>query len=295
MSLPPRAVIVHRRTEFDELMARHGTRGQAAFFLESRGRTLDEVQARHDATRAARTAVDAGVPEHWRRGTIERADLSRFAFGPEDVVIVVGPDGLVANVAKYLTGQPVIGVDPEPGRNAGVLVTHAPAAVAALLRDPAALAGHRACTMVQATVDDGLTLRALNELYLGHPSHQSARYRIELPSGRGERHSSSGVLVGTGIGASGWCRSVWRERGGAVPLPEPEDPRLCWFAREAWPSPATGVELTEGALEPDQALTIVAESELVVFGDGLESDALHVSWGQRVTVGRAPATLRLVR
>ena len=33
MTLAPRAVLVHRRTEFQELLARHGTRGQAAFFL----------------------------------------------------------------------------------------------------------------------------------------------------------------------------------------------------------------------------------------------------------------------
>jgi len=51
--LPPRVVIVHRRTEFTALLARHGTRGQAAFFLASRGRDLAEVEARHDRVEAA--------------------------------------------------------------------------------------------------------------------------------------------------------------------------------------------------------------------------------------------------
>ena len=46
-------------------------------------------------------------------------------FGPEDVIIAVGQDGLVANVAKYLDGQPVVGVNPDPQRNPGVLVRHA--------------------------------------------------------------------------------------------------------------------------------------------------------------------------
>ena len=39
---------------------------------------------------------------------------------------MVGQDVLVANVAKYLSGQPVIGVNPEPERNSGVLVPRPP-------------------------------------------------------------------------------------------------------------------------------------------------------------------------
>ena len=43
MSLAPRAVLVHRRTELDELLQRHGSRGQAAFYLRTRGRDIAEV------------------------------------------------------------------------------------------------------------------------------------------------------------------------------------------------------------------------------------------------------------
>src|SRR4051812_33222665 len=117
MSLAPRVVVVFRRTELDELIARHGTRGQAAFFLSTRGRHIDEVQARHDATHDALRLVTGSIPIDWRRGMIERADLSAFLFAADDLVVVVGQDGLVANVAKYLDGQPVLGVNPEPDRN----------------------------------------------------------------------------------------------------------------------------------------------------------------------------------
>jgi hypothetical protein len=122
MSLTPRVVVIHRRTELEELIARHGTRQQAAFFLRTRGRDLEEVEARHAAQHDALTVVAGAIPLDWRRGRVERGDLARFIFGPEDLVVAVGQDGLVANVAKYLDGQAVIGVNPEPGRNAGVLV-----------------------------------------------------------------------------------------------------------------------------------------------------------------------------
>ncbi len=298
MTLLPRVVVVTRRSELDELVAHHGTRRQAAWFLDQRDRDIDEVDERHQALeRAVRTSLGA-IPLDWRRATVERADLDRFAFAPEDVVLVVGQDGLVANVAKYLDGQPVIGVDPEPGRNPGVLVAHRATAVADLLGPAVARLGTGPVgggrTMVEAVTDDGLHLSALNEVYIGQPNHQSARY-VLAADGRTERQSSSGLLVGTGTGSTGWCRSVAEERRSPLVLPGPGDDRLCWFVREAWPSPATGTTLTEGELAAGEALVVSAESDqLVVFGDGIEHDALRLTWGQRVTVRVADRRLNLV-
>ncbi|MEV4598009.1 hypothetical protein AB0K15_11440 [Amycolatopsis sp. NPDC049253] len=284
MSLAPRAVVVHRRTELDELLARHGTLGQAEFFLATRGRSLDDVVAQDAALRRALTAVSAAIPLDWRRGSVERADLSRFLFTPEDVVLVVGQDGLVANVAKYLTGQPVVGITPgEPG----VLVRHPAAATADLLRSTDSVESR---TMVELTADDGQKLLALNEIYLGHPSHQTARYRLGP-----ERQASSGLLVGTGTGATGWCRSVWQERHSPLRLPAVDERRLVWFVREAWPSPTTGTSLTEGELTTS-ALTVDVESDhLTAFGDGLENDAVTVTRGQSVTFAPATRAFHLVR
>ncbi len=297
MSLGPRAVVVHRTTELEELVARHGTRQQVAFFLRSRGRDLDAVEGRHRAHHDALDRILGAIPVDWRRGVIERADLARFVFGPEDVIVAVGQDGLVANVAKYLDGQPVIGINPEPGYNRGVLVCHQPAAIGDLLAAavvPAAQPRFETRTMVAACSDDGQELVALNEIYVGHPSHQSARYRIFTPNGHDERQSSSGILVGTGTGATGWCRSVWLERHSTLRLPEPEERALCWFVREAWPSPATGTELTEGTLGPGEQLTVAVESDLVVFGDGIESDRISLTWGQRITLSVTGRRLRLL-
>jgi hypothetical protein len=295
-TLAPRVVLVSRPSELDELLGRHGTRAAAGFFLRQRGRDLDQVATRHEALRAALTTAGAGIPASWRRGHVDRDDLPRFLFGPEDIVVAVGQDGLVANVAKYLDGQPVIGVDPEPGRNAGVLVRHAADATADLLRAAAAgTAEARSLTMVSAALDDGQELIGLNEVYIGHPTHQSSRYVIGTSDGRRERHSSSGVVIGTGTGATGWCASISRQRSDSPPLPEPQEPALCWFVREAWPSPATGVSLTSGQLGADESLEITSEGErAVVFADGVETDHLTLAWGQRVTVSVSTRRLHLV-
>jgi hypothetical protein len=291
-------VIVHRRTELTELLDRHGTRGQAAFFLQTRGRRLEDIEARHRAVTAAMASVSSAVPGEWRRSSIERAELPRFSFDPGDVVVVVGQDGLVANVAQYLNGQPVIGINPEPDLNPGVLVRHSPATAGALIAAVTGLSGAEAdaLSMVQADTDDGQQLLALNEIYLGHASHQTARYGLIPPAGSVEQQASSGVIVGTGTGATGWCRSAWLERHSTIALPSPADRRLTWFVREAWPSPATGTACTEGELLPGESLVLtVSSDQLVLFGDGMESDAIGLSAGQSVTIGLARRTLRLVR
>src|SRR5215218_10427304 len=213
----PRAVLVGRPTEYAELLARHGTREQARFFLHARDRTLEEVEGRHRALEAARASVLAAIPPEWRRASVLRPELDRFLFEPDDVVVVLGQDGLVANVAKYLDGQPVIGLNLEPG----VLVPHRPEAAADLLADVAAgRAALQYRTMAAARLDDGQALLALNEVFVGHASHQSARYALRVGD-RAERQSSSGVIVATGTGATGWAASIHRERHSPLRLPQP--------------------------------------------------------------------------
>jgi hypothetical protein len=283
----PRVVVIHRRTEYDELVARHGTRGQAAFFLSTRGQDLAAVEGRHDLTEAALRTVSAGIPAEWARAVVERNDLSRFVFRPEDVIVVVGQDGLVANLAKYAARQPVIGIDPLPGTNAGVLVPHRPEATQRLL---AAVSTGTAPTlertMVQASTDDGQSLVALNEIYLGASTHQSARYTIRVAD-QAERQSSSGLIVGTGTGSTGWCRSLQQIQGRDLTLPGPADRALAWFVREPWPSPSTGATMTHGTVGEEPVQVHVESDTLVAFGDGVEDDRLTLSWGQHVTVAIA--------
>ena len=293
----PRIVVVTRASAYDELLAQHGTRAQARFFLATRGQQLDELLERHERFEAARHAVHAALPTSWRQATVGRADLHRFVFEARDIVVAIGQDGLVANAAKYLDGQAVIGVDPEPGRNAGVLVRHRPADIAALLQAAARESARvEARTMVEVRLDDGQRLIALNELFIGHPRHQSARYRIQWAD-RSERHSSSGVVVSTGTGATGWARSIVRERAaaGLLELPAPSEARVAFFVREAWPSPSTGVELTAGVVGDGEALELISElDEGVIFGDGIEEDHLAFRWGLRAQIRVAERRLHLV-
>jgi NAD kinase len=290
----PRVVVITRATELQELVARHGTREQARFFLRTHGRELGPLEDRQRAFEAAHEHLLAAIPADWRRSRVSRADLDRFLFEPDDLVVVLGQDGLVANVAKYLDGQHVVGFDPEPGRNEGVLVRHAPEAASTVFQ--AWHAGRMSIeerVMVAARAGQR-TLLALNEIFVGHASHQSARYTLTVGK-MAERQSSSGLIVASGTGATGWARSIHRERAASFELPAPTAAELAWFVREAWPSRWTQADLTAGRLAREQELVCTCEMDGgVVFGDGIEGDRLLLSHGESVRIACAPRRLRLV-
>jgi hypothetical protein len=294
--LAPRVVVASRPTEWDQLLARHATAAQAGFFLETRSFDDSGVRRRDAGQEDALSLVSSAIPTAWRRARIDRSEFAGFLFEPEDIVVAVGQDGLVPNIAKYLDGQPVIGINPDPGRHEGALVRFPVESIGAALE--AVHAGRAVMedrTMAEAALDDGRKLLALNEVFVGHRSHQSARYGLQA-SGRHERQSSSGVIVSTGTGATGWARSISNDRGNSLPLPGSTERTLIWFVREAWPSVASGASLTSGLLEERSELLIVSEMDEggVAFGDGIEQDWIPLSFGQELRVRVSSRVLRLV-
>ena len=290
----PRAVFVTRETDYELLIARHATRDQARFFLETRGQAIADVEDRHRRFGETLRVARACVPADWRQTLVHRSDFDRFLFGPEDVVIAVGQDGLVANIAKYLDGQPVLGVNPAPDLYDGVLVRIEVGALAALL--PASVNGDAPSerrTMVEARLDNGETLRALNEIFVGHRSHQSARYRIAV-DGREEPQSSSGLIVASGTGATGWARSIMEATATHIAL-DPQEHAVAYFVREPFPSISTATTVRAGKLV-SAGLTVTSRMNDggTVFADGIEQDHIGFDWGRQITIAAAEQSLLLV-
>jgi hypothetical protein len=228
--------------------------------------------------------------------------VPNFVFGAEDGVVVLGQDGLVANTLKYLDGQRVVAINPDPARWDGVLL---PFTINDLPRIMAEETKHqrpvKLVTMAEATLNTGQTLHAVNDFFIGQRTHVSARYQISV-DGEVERQSSSGIIVSTGLGSTGWLKSVyagWATAtrcllgGDVAPVGDgsfPWDARyLHYFVREPYPSRTTQARLVIGKIAEGGQMRVISEmpDNGVVFSDGIEADYLEFNSGTEATIGVA--------
>ncbi|MBK9033723.1 MAG: NAD(+)/NADH kinase [Myxococcales bacterium] len=300
-------VVVTRKTRLAQLLERWGSRGQARYAIERTGGDFADYQREDDTYRGALATIDRGLDElGLKQQHLERAVVPTYLFAPSDLIVTVGQDGLVANVAKYVGDQPVVAVNPDPARFDGVLLPFAvEQARTAVARVLGGRARTRAVTLAEARLGDGQRLLAFNDLFVGARSHVSARYAIAV-GGQPEVQSSSGVLIATGAGSTGWLSSMFTMArglaafaGGSVgPAPSLgwDDPRLAYVVREPYVSKASHATVVAGLLPAGASLTI--ESHMpeggVIFSDGVERDALAFPSGARVTIAAAAQRTRLV-
>ncbi len=224
MAGPDKLVILTRKTAIEELIERFNTRDQARFYIEHMGGNFASYQAAHDAYRDAVDCLHEAIPQGLRAQWIDRSFLPTYTFGSSDVIVVLGQDGLVVNTAKYLDGQPIVALNPDPQRIDGVLLpfgVHEAREAISLTFSGAKV--WRDVTMAQALLNDGQRLLAVNDLFVGARTHTSARYRLRY-QGREEDQSSSGLIISTGAGSTGWYRSLLTGAAGIVAchVPSPE-------------------------------------------------------------------------
>lgn len=337
MSLPIIAVVT-RETRLEGLKARWATTGAAAFRLQraaghelalrlKKARTASgklskerEAAILHEVADLADEDVYEAEDDIYQRTVrkllaeldfgyplkrIDRTFLPNFDFGRCVLVVVIGQDGLVANTAKYVGDLPIVGVNADPTRNDGVLlpfrVEQARVAVRRTLDHKARL---REVTLAEANTNDGQRMLAFNDFFVGCASHASARYTLEVGA-RIESQSSSGLLISTGAGSTGWLSSLFNMTAGFCRFagrPEPEavhfrweDRKLMWAVREPFRSRHSSADLVAGMLDERQELVINSQMPAggVIFSDGIENDFLEFNSGSiaRFTVSAQRAHL----
>lgn len=295
-------ILITQRTRLEDLIRRYNTFGQAEFIISHNGGDFTDYRLEHEIYHnAVQTALSA-LQAFGRVQVLDRDLVPNYLFGKQDIVVALGRDGLVANVLKYLLdGQPLIGVNPDPKRWDGQLLPFFPEDLSKIL--PEVLHQSRnvqSITLAQATLNDGQVLRAVNDLFVGRQTHASARYEISQGSTR-ENQSSSGVIVSTGLGATGWLKSILAGDSGIARVfgvPDPigpahsfdrSAPELYYTVREPYPSASTGADMVFGRITARSPLQIVSNmpENGVIFSDGMEQDFLQFNSGSVVTIGIA--------
>ena len=293
-----KVVLVTRHSRLEELVARYNTLAQARFYVEHLGADFGDYLAENEAcARSLRTVVRA--LESWGRyQLLDRQMLPNFVFAPSDIVVALGQDGLVANTLKYLDGQPLIGLNPDPQRWDGLLLPFLPEELGKVLPEVARdKRPTRAVTMAEARLSDGQTLRAVNDLFIGPSSHTSALYEI-CHGGQTESQSSSGLIVSTGLGSTAWMKSV---AAGSLAIAEAlgapagdvhyeampwDTPSLAFAVREPFASKASQARLVWGCFGREEPLRIRSRmpDRGVIFSDGVEDDYLRFTAGMEATI-----------
>ena len=295
MTTDRKVVMVKRQTRYEELLAQYNTESQAAFVIESRGDDFQDYKAEHSTYQSALAAVSRIVQTQCRLQVLDRSFLPNFVFGKDDIILVIGQDGLVANTLKYLSGQPVIAINPDTARFDGVLLPFGVQDINSILsdvrRDQFTV---KSITMAEARLNDGQRLLAVNDLFIGPQLQTSARYEIRLRN-QAEVQSSSGVIVSTGLGSTGWLKSVFAGASGLMGS-RAQDASFAWNAdylkyvvREPFPSKATGVSMVYGDITKETSLTLTSKMGQggVIFSDGMLDDFLEFNSGAIATIGAA--------
>ena len=298
-------VVVTKKTPLEELIERYNTREQAQFYLEHLGADFGRYEIQHETYKRAQKQLKDELPHGVRAQWIERETLPMFQFGENDTIVALGPDGLVVNLAKYLSGQTVVAFNPDPCHIDGILlpfrITDAPVIWKRLASGKVPICN---VTMARARTADGQQILAVNDLFLGAASHIAARYKIEY-RGHGEAQISSGVIVSTGAGSTGWRRSI--VCGAAKLCGENSDEtdyrfaldarKLEFCVREPFESLASGADIIAGEIKLGDTLDLVSQMPQggVIFGDGVTEDWIEWNAGVEVVIGVADEVLRLAQ
>jgi NAD kinase len=295
-----KVILVTRETRLEGLIARYHTAAQAKFYVEHLGADFTDYQREHDTYLAQKRRAIETLEQWGRYQIVDRSFLPNFIFGPADIVVALGQDGLVANIMKYLDGHPLIGVNPDSGRYDGVLLPFVPSDLVALLPDVAAdKRSFKSVTMAKAALTDGQALYAVNDLFIGARSHTSALYEIQTAT-QHETQSSSGLIVATGLGSTAWFKSIVTgslaiaKAFGEQPATAGYSPwawdagELQFAVREPFPSKTSQTKLVCGRLTGSEGLRLrsLMPENGVIFSDGIEADRLEFNSGTeaRITV-----------
>lgn len=298
-------ILITRKTRLQELIEKFNTKAQARFYIEHSGANFAEYEEEDNAYQSALDLAVKQIDSGLKTQFVDRKYIPNFVFTPKDLIVAIGQDGLVANVAKYAGGQPIIGVNPDPLRIDGLLVPittlRLRTAIENVMSDKPTL---RSVTLAEVKLNDGQRLLAFNDIFLGAQTHISARYQLRYGS-QYEDQSSSGVIVSTGAGSTGWLSSLFNMaagissfRGETPPQPmrlEWSSPELIFVVREPFASRHSQANIVAGVLSNGESLQIESRMPAggTIFSDGIESDFLSFTSGLVATVKAAQEKAQL--
>ena len=299
------AIIVKNKTRLESLIERFNTKAQAKFYIERLGGNFEDYEAEHETFQYSLNSLQTQLSKVIKHKTVERVFMPSFIFSENNLIVVIGQDGLVANTAKYSKGLPIVAVNPDKQRYDGILLPFDTTNFIVGVENVMANSFQsKTMKFAEAKLNDGQRLLAFNDLFIGASSHISARYKISY-SNNSEEHSSSGLIVSTPAGSTGWLSSIFNMAYGVTSMfeknlkakrPKLKENELLFAVREPFQSIKTQTGITVGIINNQNSLIIesLMPTNGVIFSDGIETDFIKFNSGSIVTIGIAKETATIV-
>ena len=89
----PKVVLVSRKTQYKELLAKYQTVSNAKFYLESLGADFSDYVAEDTIYEKSLQVITRELQQWGRYQVIDRQHLPNYVFAEDDIVVVLGQDG----------------------------------------------------------------------------------------------------------------------------------------------------------------------------------------------------------
>ncbi len=303
-------VVITKKTHLEELIEKFNSKSQAKFYIEHSGGSFEEYEQSHETYRLSLDLLRNSLPKDIKQQFIEKSFLPNFLFGKADLILTLGQDGLVINTAKYLNGQPIFAINPDVTRFDGILMPFQIARLKSQL--PKVLKGNfsvYSISMAKVKLNDGQELYGVNDIFVGPKSHISIRYSIRFKNIE-EDQSSSGIIISTGAGSTGWFKAIIAGARGIVrnydaikdfkkmdSSFEWEADYLYFIVREPFPSKISKTNILFGKITKSEPLYIKSQMPQggVIFSDGIEIDYLEFNSGKTAQIVVADKNVNLIK
>lgn len=283
-----RVVLIFEHTRLDLEVSKEGTKDSVSRKYEKAifesGLLAPDKTYKAELARVRRCIMGCG------QSVVEclRNEVQSFVFRDDDMVVILGDDGAFVNTAKLLQNQRVITIATSTKCCSRLMKFTAETfekSAVNLFAGKSAVVG---VSLTRAQTSLGHTLEAVNDLFVGRADLRSSRYAVLVGSNFVEQ-VSSGVIVSTGTGSTGWEKSAcaldseYRER-------DLDDPTVTVVTRELCQGESLGV------MRRIKKVTFRSnDNDTRIIGDGVLVDAsmLLLPAGATVTITSNVRAVRL--
>ncbi|MBI3394779.1 MAG: NAD+ kinase [Spirochaetia bacterium] len=291
-----RAVLAVKRSKWERDLVRYGSRDMVKRLYETQNHNFQRVYDSHKRQESGLERIRTAVPE-WP--LVFREDLDHIDLSGMDCIVSFGGDNHFVFVSHISRDLPVLGINSDPSTSLGALLYFTTDSFVEKISPGNVKLVAEQWTRIEGRIEyaDGRRTTvgpATSEISIRSSfSDAISRYVVRAGEGAWEEQKSSGMLLSTGAGSTGWFRNAvpWENYDSAIFAKEEQLFRF--VARETGPRRAYAHRY--GTIHHKQVLEMVSEMEGEITVDSHPERTFDFPPGARAEFAISPSNLSVVK